>query len=193
MHEALLSNGALAAGAVVFGFIFGWLLQRGGVTDYNVIVNQFRFKDFTVLKIMLTAVVVGGIGVAILHAAGLANTHIKASPLLAIVAGAAIFGAGMVIYGYCPGTGLAAIGNGSMHALVGVVGMLLGGILYAFTFPWVEAHILPVADIGKVTLDQLSGIPVWVVWVLLTLVAGGVFAFVHKLEKGRRREDPGHP
>ena len=41
------------AGAIVCGFVFGWLLQRGGVTDYNVVVNQFRFKDFTVLKVML--------------------------------------------------------------------------------------------------------------------------------------------
>lgn len=174
------------AGAVVFGFLFGWLLQRGGVTDYNVIVNQFRFKDFTVLKIMLTAVVVGGIGVAILNAGGLANYHIKAAPMLAIVLGAAIFGAGMVIYGYCPGTGLAAIGTGSLHALAGVAGMMLGGILYALTFPWVASHILPVADIGTMTLDQLFGIPAWAVFVILSVVAGGVFTFVHKLETSRR-------
>ncbi len=172
-------------GAVVFGFLFGWLLQRGGVTDYNVIVNQFRFKDFTVLKIMLTAVVVGGIGVAALHSGGLANTHIKASPMLAIVLGAAIFGVGMVIYGYCPGTGLAAIGTGSLHALAGFGGMMLGGIFYALGFPWIARNILPVADIGKLRLDKLLGIPVWTVFVILALVACGVFAFVHKLEKSR--------
>jgi hypothetical protein len=134
---------------------------------------------------MLTAVVVGGIGVAALHAGGLANTHIKASPMVAIVLGSAIFGVGMVIYGYCPGTGLAAIGNGSLHALAGVGGMMLGGILYALTFPWIAKHILPMADIGKLTLDQLIGIPVWVVFVILTCVAGGVFTFIHKLEKSR--------
>ena len=173
------------AGAIVFGFLFGWLLQRGGVTDYNVIVNQFRFRDFTVLKIMLTAVVVGGIGVAALHTGGLANLHIKASPMLAIVLGSAIFGVGMVIYGYCPGTGLAAIGTGSLHALAGVGGMMLGGILYALTFPWVAQHILSMADIGKLTLDQLLGIPVWAVFVVLTGVAGGVFALVRKLEKSQ--------
>ena len=185
MHNALLTNGSLMAGAVVFGFLFGWLLQRGGVTDYNVIVNQFRFKDFTVLKIMLTAVVVGGIGVAVMNAGGLANYHIKAAPMLAIGLGAAIFGVGMVIYGYCPGTGLAAIGTGSLHALAGVAGMMIGGVLYAISFPWVASHILPVADLGKMTLGQLLGIPAWAVFVILTVVAGGVFAFVHKLEKSR--------
>jgi len=173
-------------GAVVFGFVFGWLLQRGGVTDYNVIVNQFRFKDFTVLKVMLTAVVVGGIGVAMLHAGGLANTHIKASPMLAIVLGASIFGVGMVIYGYCPGTGLAAIGTGSVHALAGVVGMMGGGILYALTYPWVAKNILPVADVGTMTLNKLLGIPVWAVFVILAGVASSVFAMVTKFEKSRR-------
>lgn len=174
------------AGAIVFGFVFGWLLQRGGVTDYNVVVNQFRFKDFTVLKVMLTAVVVGGIGVAALHTGGLANAHIKASPMLAIVLGATIFGAGMVIYGYCPGTGLAAIGTGSLHALAGVVGMMGGGILYALTYPWVAKNILPIADVGTMTLDKLLGIPVWAVFVILALAALSVFAMVHKLENSRR-------
>ena len=52
----------LLLGAIT-GLVFGFLLQKGGVTRYNVIVNQFRFKDFTVLKTMLTAIVVGAIGI----------------------------------------------------------------------------------------------------------------------------------
>jgi hypothetical protein len=32
--------------AVVFGAVFGALLHRGRVADYNVIVNQFRFSRF---------------------------------------------------------------------------------------------------------------------------------------------------
>jgi len=188
MHTPILTGETLLVGAVVFGFVFGWLLQRGGVTDFNVIVNQFRFKDFTVLKIMLTAVVVGGIGVAILNAGGLANYHIKAAPMLAIVLGSAIFGVGMVLYGYCPGTGLAAIGTGSLHALAGVAGMLGGGILYALTFPWVAKHLLPVADIGKMTLTQLLGLPAYVVLGILTVMAIGVFALVRMIETSRRRD-----
>lgn len=183
MHLPLLSNTSLLIGAVVFGFIFGWLLQRGGVTQYNVIVNQFRLKDFTVIKVMLTAVIVGGIGVAILNANGYANFHIKGSPMLAIALGSAIFGIGMVLYGYCPGTGIAAIGTGSIHALVGFAGMLAGGILYAFSFPWIAAHLLPVADIGKLTLPQWLGIPSYLVFAIIVCVAIAAFAFIHRLEK----------
>ncbi|MDB5507728.1 MAG: hypothetical protein JWL93_197 [Hyphomicrobiales bacterium] len=92
--------------ALVFGTAFGWLLHRGRVADYNTIVRQFLFRDFTVLKIMLTAIIVGGVGVFALVQGGYAQFHIKPADLLAVSLGAAIFGVGMVLYGYCPGTAL---------------------------------------------------------------------------------------
>ena len=64
--------------------------------------------------------------------------------------------------------------------------MMGGGILYALTFPWVAKNILPIADVGTMTLDKLFGIPVWAVFVILMLVAICVFAFVQKLEKSCR-------
>ncbi len=166
--------------AVVFGAIFGTLLQRGRVADYNVIVNQFRFRDFTVLRVMLTAIVVGGIGVYVLHQFGLAQYHIKPADMLAVVSGAALFGVGMVLYGYCPGTGVAAVGTGSIHALVGFVGMLVGGILYAFSFPWIQSNILSIASFGKVRLPDITAIPdlYWLGGLLLLAVA--LFRFLDR-------------
>ena len=143
--------------AVVFGFGFGWLLHRGRVTDYNVIVNQFRLHDFTVAKVMLTAILVGGVGVLLLTQAGLAKYHIKDANMLGVIVGAGMFGVGMVLYGYCPGTGLAAIGTGSLHALAGAIGMMLGAIAYALTFDWVSQNILSVWVLGKLRLTDVTG------------------------------------
>ena len=145
--------------AIPFGIVFGVLLHRGGVTDYNVVVNQFRLKDFTVARIMFPAIVVGGIGVLVLNKFGYAQYHIKPANLLGVALGAAIFGIGMVLYGYCPGTGLAAVATGSLHALSGVAGMLAGGALYALTFPWIETKIQTVGQLGKVTLPGPTKIP----------------------------------
>ena len=145
--------------AVVFGAVFGALLHRGRVADYNVIVNQFRFRDFTVLRVMLTAIVVGGLGVYVLHQFGLAQYHIKPADMLAVIAGAALFGVGMVLYGYCPGTGVAAVGTGSIHALVGFLGMLVGGILYALSFPWIQLNLLTVGSLGKIRLPDVTTVP----------------------------------
>jgi uncharacterized membrane protein YedE/YeeE len=144
--------------ALAMGFAFGFLLHRGRVTDCNVIENQFRLRDFTVLKVMGTAIIVGGIGVMLLVDAGSAKYYIKDANLLGVALGAALFGVGMVLYGYCPGTGLAAVATGSLHALAGVAGMLLGGILFALSFGWVKAHILPVAALGMVRLPDLTGV-----------------------------------
>lgn len=149
--------------SVVFGLAFGWLLQRGKVTDYNVIVNQFRMTDFTVIKVMMTAIIVGGLGVLFLVDQGLAKYHIKDANMLGVIIGSAIFGIGMVLYGYCPGTALAAIGTGSIHALVGSIGMLIGGIAYALTFDGFKDGLLKVWALGKVRLPDITGIadPVW--------------------------------
>ena len=168
--------------AVVFGFIFGLLLQRGRVANYNVIVNQFRLKDFTVLKVMFTAIVVGGIGVLALHQMGHAAYHIKPANMLGVILGAGIFGVGMVTYGYCPGTGVAAVATGSVHALVGFAGMLAGGILYALSFRWVNEHILNVAALGKVRLPDVTGIADWIWLVILAVTAVIVFYAIERVK-----------
>lgn len=172
--------------ALPLGILFGVFLHRGGVANYNVIVNQFRFRDFTVLKIMLTAIIVGGIGVLVLHATGHAPYHVKPANLLGVGLGAALFGVGMVLYGYCPGTGVAAIATGSLHALVGFAGMLIGGILYAFTYPWVEANIQTVGAFGKVRLPQLTGLSDAGWFAVLAAVAIVVFWLLERPDRKAR-------
>ena len=161
--------------AIPMGILFGLLLHRGGVANYNVIVNQFRFKDFTVLKIMFTAIIVGGLGVLVLKGMGHAQYHIKPANMLGVVLGAALFGVGMVLYGYCPGTGVAAMATGSLHALVGFGGMLIGGVFYALSFTWVEANIQKVAALGKVRLPDVTGVPDWGWFGILIIIAAVIF------------------
>jgi hypothetical protein len=84
------------------------------------------------------------------------------------------------LYGYCPGTGVAAIATGSVHALVGGIGMLIGGALYAFSFDWVKANILSVWALGKVTLPGLLNVPHLFLYGVLALVAIVLFRWVEK-------------
>jgi uncharacterized membrane protein YedE/YeeE len=172
---AFLTGSTLLWAGLFFGAVFGWLLHRGGVTDYNVIVRQFLLEDF----------VVGGVGVWLLHSRELANFHIKPAAMLAVILGAVLFGIGMVVYGYCPGTGVAAIGAGRLDALVGFFGMLVGGAAYALSYDWVAAKILPVADLGKKRLPDLVSLPEAVWYVGLVLLAAGVFLVVAKVENHR--------
>jgi uncharacterized protein len=179
--------------AIPMGIVFGVLLHRGGVANYNVIVNQFRFRDFTVLKIMFTAIIVGGLGVWLLKSTGYAQYHIKPANMLGVSLGAALFGVGMVLYGYCPGTGVAAVATGSLHALTGFVGMLLGGVLYALSFTWVEAHIQKIAALGKVRLPDVTGVPDWVWFGILFAIAGVVFWLIETRFRPDRKGQTANP
>jgi uncharacterized membrane protein YedE/YeeE len=165
---------------VLTGFLFGFLLQKGRVSDRRVIVGQFLLRDFTVMRVMLTAIVVGGAGVYAMHAAGLTKLFVKPAQLAAIVVGGLIFGAGMVLLGYCPGTAVAAAGEGKRDAWWGLLGMVAAAALYAEFAAGFSRSILTWANLGPVTLPELTGIPAWV-W--FTILAAGAFLLFRWLDK----------
>lgn len=99
------------------GVLFGFLLQKGRVAKYQVILGQFLFKDWTVVKIMGTAVVVGAVGIFALLPTEAVSLHIKPLVWGGIIAGGLLFGVGMTLLGYCPGTGVAACGEGRKDAM----------------------------------------------------------------------------
>ncbi len=87
--------------ALIFGFCFGWLLQKAGLTKYSKIVNVFRFTDLAVLKFMMSALVVGMIGLYGLQALGVI-TLMKITPTYVVgnLVGGLIFGVGMALAGF---------------------------------------------------------------------------------------------
>lgn len=154
------------------GFVFGFLLQKGKVTRYETIVGQFRLKDFTVLKVMLTAMAVGSVGIyGMLQLGMIQGLDIKATHVVNNLAGGVIFGIGMAILGYCPGTGVAAIGDGAKDAIPGVIGMLIGAAIYAETHAWVNKTLAPIGDLGKVTFADITGLTPWLFVAILSAAA----------------------
>jgi hypothetical protein len=146
---------------LISGVVFGFLLQKGRVAKFHVIVGQFLLKDWTVLKVMGTAIVVGSVGVHLLVSLGMANLHVK--PLLpgGVLLGAVLFGTGMAILGYCPGTGVAACGEGRRDAMVGLLGMVAGAGAYVLLYRWVLPVIGIWGDRGAVRLSDIAGVPPW--------------------------------
>lgn len=104
---------------LAFGIAFGFLLQKGGVTKYDIIAGQLLLKDFTVVKVMLSAILTGMVGIYFMKSRGWVELYPKSGSLGMNVIGGLIFGAGFAILGYCPGTIAGAIGNGYLDALVG--------------------------------------------------------------------------
>jgi hypothetical protein len=146
------------------GIVFGFLLQKGGLTNYDVIIGQLLLDDFTVVKVMLTAVLIGMPGVYLLKALGLGQLHPKPGSFGTSVIGGLIFGVGFGTLGYCPGTLAGAVGQGYLSALVGgVVGVLIGAGLFAAVYPRLEGSILHRGNFGPLTLPQLLKANSWAI------------------------------
>jgi hypothetical protein len=161
----------------LIGIIFGFLLQKGGVTRYDVIIGQLLLTDFTVLKVMLSAVVTGMAGVYALKGAGLAQLHPKPGSLGSSVLGGLVFGVGFGILGYCPGTVIGAVAQGSLDALFGgVAGIIIGAGLFAAVYPKLENGLLKKGDFGDVTIPGLLHIRPWLVIVPFCAVIIGLLA-----------------
>ncbi|MCM2374292.1 YeeE/YedE thiosulfate transporter family protein [Aporhodopirellula aestuarii] len=160
----------LALGLVT-GLVFGVLLQKGGVAKFRIIVGQFILKDWTVVKIMGSAVVVGAIGIYGLLALDLVSLHIKPLAWAGIVAGGILFGIGMAVFGYCPGTSVAACGEGRRDAMVGVLGMIFGAGAYVGFYPTIHRFTESLGNGGKVTLPEVTGTSPWLWIVALATVA----------------------
>jgi hypothetical protein len=166
---------------LLVGVVFGFLLQKGGATRYDVIIGQLLLKDFTVLKIMLSAVVTGMIGIHALKDFGLASLHPKAGSLGSSAVGGLIFGVGFGILGYCPGTVAGAAGQGALDALFGgLVGILTGAWLFAAMYPKLANGILSRGSFGDVTLPRLFKVNQWAV---IAPVCTAVVALLFVLEK----------
>jgi len=156
---------------LLFGIVFGFLLHKGGATKYDVILGQLLLTDFTVLKIMLSAVITGMLGIYAMKARGWIKLSIKSGSLGRNIIGGLIFGVGFAVLGYCPGTIAGAVGNGYLDALVGgLAGIVIGSGLFAASYPKLKSGILVKGDFGDLTLPQLFKVNDWVVVVPVAVV-----------------------
>ena len=170
----------LALGLII-GICFGFLLQKGGVTQYRTIIGQLLLTDFTVLKIMLSAVITGTLGVHLLKSMGLVRLQPKPGSIGASVVGGLIFGVGFATLGYCPGTIAGAVGQGSLDAIIGgVVGILFGAGIFAAIYPKAQNVILNKGDFGELTLPELLKVNAWIVVIPVAILLAALLFWLEK-------------
>lgn len=121
--------------SLAYGATFGFLLQKGGVAKYDILMGALLLEDFTVFKVILTAIAVGFACLFVLYRAGLVELHIKPFQYVANISGGLLFGVGFALAGYCPGTEAAAIGQGNYDAIVSAFGMVVGSYFFALAYP----------------------------------------------------------
>lgn len=144
---------------LLFGIALGFLLQKGGVGQYEVLMGALLLRDITVFKIILSAILVGMVGVFAMHRFGLVKLHIKPLRYGPNIIGGLIFGLGFGLSGYCPGTGAVALAQGNYDALFVMLGLIAGSYAYAQMSGWLSATIMKWGDRGERTLFDVVPAP----------------------------------
>ncbi|MCC7209299.1 MAG: YeeE/YedE family protein [Anaerolineae bacterium] len=178
--------------ALGLGFVFGWVLDKGGLNRYFKIANVFRFTDLTVLRFMMSGMLVGVVGIYGLKAFGLVDlTAVAATALVGNFVGGAVFGIGMAMAGFCPGTMVAGAARGQLDYLIpGGLGFVTGGLIFGVLYrsdliQWLISTGRP--ELAYAKLPELLGVdPTLMAFV----VAEGILIFLYVLAKLRlRRKD----
>lgn len=169
----------LLTGAVT-GILFGFVMQKAQVIRYDRQLAALRLQDMTIVKFMLSTILVAMVGIYLLYDLGLIKLSIKPLILGGNVLGGLIFGIGWGIVGYCPATAMGALGEGRYDSAFGLLGMILGAGLYAEAYPLMKATVLTWGDFGKITLPAALGINHWIVIVILVALFIGLFRWFEK-------------
>jgi len=170
--------------AIVLGTLFGFILHRVGASNPHHIINMLRLKDFHLMKAILLGIAVASFLLFIGLAVGIVNpSHLSVKVSnWGVILGGAILGIGWAISGYCPGTGVAAIGVGRKDALFFILGGLLGALTYMLIFPTVKGTFL----LGKILggKSTLALMPNASFKALLDILPGALLAIIIALVLG---------
>ncbi|MCK5313254.1 MAG: YeeE/YedE family protein [Desulfobacteraceae bacterium] len=165
---------------LITGILFGFILQRSGILSYEKQVGALRLIDMTMFKLMLTAIIVGSIGIYLFNDLGVIKLSLKGTSIGGQVVGGLIFGVGWALLGYCPGISAGALGEGHLDALWGIIGMLFGGAVYAMIYPFMKKYIISIGSYGKISVPQLLGLNHWVVIIIFSILMLILFRFFEK-------------
>ena len=177
----------VAGTALASGILFGYVLEQAGFGSPCKLTAQFRLTDWSVFKVMFTAILVASLGILLLQTHNYFGSNgffVPTTFFWATAVGAAFIGAGFAIGGYCPGTSVVGFMSGRIDGLVFMLGMVLGILGFAAIYDApITQTILHTAQITAKTLPQYLGVSPWVVWGGMLVVAVGGFLLGQMLER----------
>ena len=173
------NDGGVISG-LLCGVLFGYVLENSGFGSPHKLTAQFRLHDWSVFKVMFTAIVVAALGLYLLRLAGFLNADavfVPPSLLLAAALGGVFVGAGFAIGGYCPGTSVVGVFSGRVDAIVFVLGLLVGTVGFASIYGPAVEKILEMWELGTGdTVTDAYGISEPVILGVMVLALFAIYA-----------------
>jgi hypothetical protein len=177
--------------ALIIGIGFGFALEQAGFSSSRKLAGMFYGYDATVIKVFFTAAIVALVGSQFMSYFGLLNLNlvfVNEFYVTASIVGGIIMGAGFIMGGFCPGTGLSALSIGKIDAMVFFAGGLTGAFLFAETYPLIQG-MANGAYKGPVKINEALGISPGLFTLLLIIAAVGMFWLAEAAEKKFARPD----
>jgi hypothetical protein len=174
--------------AVIIGIGFGFSLERAGFGHAKNLTSIFYGRDFRVMRVMFTAILVAMVGLYTLDLAGvmpISNIGLLPTYVGPQLVGGLLLGAGFIIGGYCPGTSIVATMSGKIDALLFVGGIFLGVVAFDLAYPALAAWHQSGA-MGRILLHELFGLSSAVMVPLVVVFAVGALFAVGRIERAVR-------
>lgn len=189
LSEAPLWANLLAA--FLIGIAFGFALEQAGFSSSRKLAGMFYGYDTTVLKVFFTASIFALVGSLLMNYFGMIDldlVFVNNYYVGAAIVGGVIMGAGFIMGGFCPGTGLCALSIGKIDAIFFLFGGFVGAFLYAESYPSIAAFVSANYE-GPAKINEWLGLSPGVFAFLLILVAVAMFWLAEKAEKKFPRPD----
>jgi len=170
--------------AGLIGFLSGFVFERAGFGNVRKLTAIFYLRDFSVLKVMFTSIVVCMLGLLYFSVFGwidLGRVYLLPTYIWPQIVGGLVLGIGFVMGGYCPTTSIVATVSGKLDGLIFIIGMMLGSVIFAELFPFLEGFY-SAGNMGAIRVSDVLKLNSGIVALLICLMAVGAYWFVERVE-----------
>lgn len=151
----------------IIGFLFGFIVHRGGLVRYSRILGSFLLRDLKAINFMFHGMAVAGILYSISYFTDMGiNPRINGYFGSGHIIGGIIFGLGLSLSGFCPGACVARFSSGKRETAIGLLGMVAGVAVYDIFYPF---------------WSGLGGKQKFITWMDITGISYGYLALVFGL------------
>ena len=178
--------------AIPIGVLFGFFLQKGDLCGSSAFSEVILAQDWRKMWGLWVAIVVSMAGIAVGDLLGWIQLNPKPLMWASVTVGGAVFGIGMVLAGGCVSGCLYKGAAGNLNSIAALLAMPFGIAMvdYGPLQGWssqLKTMRIPAADGGPVTLSSLTGLPFWLLALVIAAVTAGAAILL------KRRTSQGQP